>query len=154
MKKSLIRLTENDLYNMVKSVLTEIYTNQNIPKFLYHKSPYSIREKILQQGLIPKVGASYQAHWENELSLTPYIFLYDHNTIKNGEYDSTWDDDIWQIDTSKLDLSHLFNDPDELMIGCLVYDQPIPPSAIKLVYQGSNKDSWDIKTSHSHIYNA
>ena len=118
----------------------------------HHKSPYLVRKEILKQGLIPQVGASYQAHWEDKDNLTPYIFLYDHETIENGEYDSTYDDDIWQIDTSQLDLSHLFTDPDEDMVGCLAYDLPIPTKAIKLVYRGSKKDSWDVKASHSNIY--
>lgn len=151
----IVRLTETDLHNIIKKTINRIMLESNIqhcPKFLYHKSPYLARKEILKQGLIPQVGASYQAHWEGEENLTPYIFLYDHETIENGEYDSTYDDDIWQIDTSQLDLSHLFPDPDEDMVGCLAYDLPIPPKAMKLIYKGSKKDSWDVKVSHSNIY--
>ena len=108
---------------------------------------------ILKKGLLPSVGDSYKAHWDDKEDLTPYIFLYDHNTINGGEYDSTYDDDIYAIDVSQLDKEHLFNDPDGSMNGCFAYDIPIPTSAIKLVYKGTEGDSDErLMAKHSHIY--
>lgn len=120
-------------------------------KYLYHKSGYFNRKSILKNGLIPQVGPSYQAHWDDAENLKPYIFLYDHNKVPDGEYDSTYDDDIYSVDLSQLDKSHLFRDPDSSMKGCWVYDKIISPSAIKLVYKGSKKDSGDLSL-HSQIY--
>ena len=156
MNKKLIRLTESDLHRIIKEsiyrIITEIDTNGH-SKVLYHKSPISCRGSILKKGLLPSVGDSYKAHWDDREDLTPYIFLYDHNTINGGEYDSTYDDDIYAVDVSQLDNEHLFNDPDNGMNGCFVYDIPIPSSAIKLVYKGSEGDSDErLMSKHSHIY--
>ena len=156
MGKKLIRLTESDLHRIIKEsiyrIITEIDTNRH-SRVLYHKSPISCRMSILKKGLLPSVGDSYKAHWDDKEDLTPYIFLYDHNTINGGEYDSTYDDDIYAIDVSQLDKEHLFNDPDGSMNGCFVYDIPIPTSAIKLVYKGTEGDSDErLMAKHSHIY--
>ena len=156
MGKKLIRLTESDLHRIIKEsiyrIITEIDTNRH-SRVLYHKSPISCRMSILKKGLLPSVGDSYKAHWDDKEDLTPYIFLYDHNTINGGEYDSTYDDDIYAIDVSQLDKEHLFNDPDGSMNGCFAYDIPIPTSAIKLVYKGTEGDSDErLMAKHSHIY--
>lgn len=156
MGKKLIRLTEGDLHRIIKKsiyrIITEIDTNRH-SIVLYHKSPISCRMSILKKGLLPSVGDSYKAHWDDKEDLTPYIFLYDHNTINGGEYDSTYDDDIYAIDVSQLDKEHLFNDPDGSMNGCFAYDIPIPTSAIKLVYKGTEGDSDErLMAKHSHIY--
>jgi hypothetical protein len=109
--KKLIRLTESDLHRIIKEsiyrIITEIDTNGH-PIVLFHKSPISCRKSILKKGLLPSVGDSYKAHWDDREDLTPYIFLYDHNTINGGEYDSTYDDDIYAVDVSQLDNEHLF----------------------------------------------
>lgn len=125
--------------------------NEGRMSVLYHKSGYFNRKSILKNGLIPQVGPSYQAHWDDAEDLKPYIFLYDHNKVPDGEYDSTYDDDIYAIDVKQLDKSSLSKDPDRDMKGCYVYSAPIPPSAIKLVYKGSKKDSGDLSL-HSNIY--
>ena len=156
MNKKLIRLTESDLHRIIKEsiyrIITEIDTNGH-SIVLFHKSPISCRKSILKKGLLPSVGDSYKAHWDDREDLTPYIFLYDHNTINGGEYDSTYDDDIYAVDVSQLDNEHLFNDPDNGMNGCFVYDIPIPTSAIKLVYKGTEGDSDEkLMAKHSHIY--
>jgi GNAT superfamily N-acetyltransferase len=156
MNKKLIRLTESDLHRIIKEsiyrIITEIDTNGH-SIVLFHKSPISCRKSILKKGLLPSVGDSYKAHWDDREDLTPYIFLYDHNTINGGEYDSTYDDDIYAVDVSQLDNEHLFNDPDNDMNGCFVYDIPIPTSAIKLVYKGTEGDSDErLMAKHSHIY--
>ena len=121
------------------------------PRFLYHKAPIGVRQSIMKNGLKPSIGDSYKAHWDDSEDLRPYVFLYDHNAIDNGEYDSTYDDDIWAVDVSQLDKRHIFRDPDKSMKGCFVYDIPIPSSAIKIVYNGSENDSSDL-SSHYSIY--
>lgn len=157
MTKKIIKLTEGDLHRIIKKTISKILAEKTeikqYPKVLYHKSPISVRNLILKKGLIPTVGDSYKAHWDDKDDLTPYVFLYDHNAIKNGEYDSTYDDDIYAVDTSQLNKKHLFDDPDNEMIGCYAYDMAIPTSAIKLVYKGSKNDSNDIlMKKHSYIY--
>lgn len=144
------------MYNRIRMIVEGVvnkFLTENTMTTLYHKSPISCRESILKNGLQPSVGSSYQAHWDDREDLTPYIFLYDHNTVNDGEYDSTYDDDIYAVDVAQLDMEHLFHDPDEYMNGCYVYDLSIPPSAIKLVYEGSEGDStMELISKHSHIY--
>ena len=154
MKKLIIKLTESDLHRIIKNSVYQVITETiryKLPRFLYHKAPIAVRQSIMKNGLIPSVGDSYKAHWNDKEDLNPYIFLYDHNTVNNGEYDSTYDDDIYAVDVSQLDKKHIFRDPDKSMKGCLVYDIPIPISAIKMVYKGSKRDSSDLSV-HSHIY--
>ena len=154
MRKLIIKLTESDLHRIIKDSVCQVITETiryKFPKYLYHKAPISFRKSILRKGLIPSVGASYKAHWDDAEDLKPYVFLYDHNAVDDGEYDSTYDDDIYAVDVSQLDRKHIFRDPDKTMKGCLVYDLPIPPSTIRLIYKGSKKDSNDLSV-HSHIY--
>ena len=154
MRKLIIKLTESDLHRIIKESVCQVITETiryKLPRLLYHKAPIAARQSIMKNGLIPSVGDSYKAHWDDREDLKPYIFLYDHNTIDNGEYDSTYDDDVYAVDVSQLDKKHIFRDPDKTMKGCLVYDLPIPLSAIKLVYKGSKRDSSDLSV-HSNIY--
>jgi len=154
MNKKIIRLTESDLHRIIKNSVCQVITEvirYKFPRLLYHKAPIAARQSIMKNGLIPSVGDSYKAHWDDREDLKPYIFLYDHNTVNNGEYDSTYDDDIYAVDVSQLDKKHIFRDPDKSMKGCLAYDIPIPISAIKMVYKGSKRDSSDLSV-HSNIY--
>lgn len=144
--KEIVRLTEEDLHRIISEAVSGI-----LCQFLYHKAPVSVRKSIMKNGLVPSVGDSYRLHWEGEEGLVPYVFLYSHEEIKGGEYDSTYDDDIYAIDVSKLDMDYLDKDPDEYMTGCYAYRKIIPPSAIKLVYKGSKKDSGDL-SKHKSIY--
>ena len=121
-------------------------------RYLYHKSPIAFRKSILSTGLKPSVGDSYKCHYDDRDGLTPYVFLYDHNTVDGGEYDSTYDDDIYQVDCSYLDQDCIGPDPEKALRGCYTYSKPIPKEAIKLIYKGSTKDSDDL-SKHAHIYN-
>ena len=154
MRKLIIKLTESDLHRIIKDSICQVITETiryKLPRLLYHKAPIAARKSIMKNGLIPSIGDSYKAHWDDREDLKPYVFLYDHNTVNNGEYDSTYDDDIYAVDVSQLDKKHIFKDPDKSMKGCLAYDIPIPISAIKMVYKGSKRDSSDLSV-HSHIY--
>ena len=135
----------HDFINTLYDKNLELSKKINIPKFLYHKSPPSIRKEIENEGLKPKIGDSYKAHWEGEKKeneLEPVIFAYDKN---KKEYDTTWDDDIWEIDTNKLDNKNWKKDPDEYMTnkyGSIVYNKVIPKEAIKLIHKGSGKNNF------------
>ena len=95
-------------------------------------------------------------HYDENDNLTPYVFLYDHDTIKNGEYDTTYNDDIYRIKTSLLDKEKLNKDIDISMEGCFVYSELIHPNEVELVYRGNGLDLLDIseeeKKKHSWIY--
>ena len=112
---------------------------QNIPNKLYHKSPPNNREYIQLYGLMPYIGDSYKSHWDDREDLKPYIFLYDRNI---AEYDTTYDDDIYEIETKYLNKNLLDKDPDEYMYktrGCYVYPIKIESKFIKLIYKGTGE---------------
>lgn len=86
---------------------------------------------------MPKIGDSYKEHWDGHFKpneLTKCVFLSDGRI-----YDTTYDDDLWVIEVSKLDKTKLFKDPDNYLMDCLLYTGKIPTSAIKLVYEGSGE---------------
>ena len=106
-----------------------------VPNKLWHKGNPYFRKDILKYGLIPKVGESYQLHWSKpKEQLKPLIFLYD-KTI--AEYDSTYDDDIWEIDTSKLYKECFDIDKGLTVDWVYTYSKNIPLDCIKLIYKGS-----------------
>ena len=81
-------------------------------------------------------------YWEgSKKELEPVIFAYDKD---KKEYDSTYDDDIYEIDTTKLKKEDWKKDPDEGMydiFGSIVYSKKIPKDAIKLIYEGTGEDN-------------
>lgn len=121
----------------------------SFPKFLYHATDSRNRERILRYGLQPRCGYEYSDWWSFEgpngeepddddlpelvfLSDKPYTW-YD-NIVQNGKTD------IYQIDTSQLDLEYFFYDPDKYQRrqGSYCYSEVIPPSALRLINNGEN----------------
>lgn len=146
-----VSITESDIRKMVRECLYRVKNgvnlseskrprlkkpNQQIPNILYHVSNPHFRKNILAQGLKPMVGNSYRAHFDDINELLPVIFLKDKN-----DYDSTYNDDRWAIDTSTLDKSCIFADFDNYMAkhGCYVYTKPIPPHSIHLLHKGDGQ---------------
>lgn len=112
--------------------------NKEIPKYLFHKSsPYN-RLSIRHYGIVPQLGPSYICHWNFKKGLKPLVFLYDINICK---YDTTYDDDIYRIDTTKLDRRRLTMDPDRTMVGCFAYSAVIHDTCYEIVYKGKGKDN-------------
>ena len=124
----------------------EIYRRANeerIPRYLFHKGNPFFRGDILKYGLIPKIGDSYKlfitdpSRGKNHLDadeLRPMVFLYE----EPFEYDSTYDDDKYKVDTDLLDKSLFRHD---LLNNCYTYLSVIPPEAISLVYKGSGESA-------------
>jgi hypothetical protein len=109
------------------------------PKIVYHKSPPSVRKNIQKDGLKVMKGDSYMCHSPEE-SCPPAIFGYFGDI---DYYDSTWDDDIWEIDTKKIPEIEWFLDKEVGMAiqSAVVTYQNIPKDAIKLIYKGSGKSA-------------
>lgn len=105
---------------------------------LYHKSNPYYRQEIAKNGLLPMIGNSYRAYYDGipKRKLKPLVFMYDRNVT---EYNSTYDDDIWEIDIKQLNCRCIKKDMCPTLIGCYIYNKPIPTSAIKLIYKGSGK---------------
>ena len=107
------------------------------PKVIYHKSNPMFREKIEKEGLKIMKGDSYMCH-SPEKSCPPAIFGY---TGDVDYYDSTYDDDVWQIDVAKIPNHEWFIDKEvggHIQQAVVTY-QNIPREAIKIIYKGSGK---------------
>jgi hypothetical protein len=105
------------------------------PTIVYHHSNPIFRDSIALQGLLPMKGDSYTCHSPSE-DEPPAIF-----GCTNQDYDSTYDDDIYRIDTSLCNNTWY---KDNAVYGgdCVVTYEAIPLDAIELIYKGTGKDSF------------
>lgn len=105
------------------------------PKVL-HNAPPAVRESIRKNGLLPQVGDSYSLHYDNDTNLAPAIFALDISKTKE-RYDSTWDDDIWEINTEIANVSWFIDEG--AWEGCIVTFEKISPKSLTLIHKGTGK---------------
>lgn len=117
-----------------------LYENKNhlVPiepnRYVYHVSNPFYRNQIQQQGLIPKEKSEA---WLEDTPIEGKV-IFASNSDKN-RFDSTYDDDIYRIDTSKI-LNQWFFDPNfswKKNNPFIITFEPIPLEAIELIYSGS-----------------
>jgi hypothetical protein len=143
--------------------LTENINNPHLTpikvgRFVYHKSNPIFRKMIKKQGLIPK-GKSET--WLSDTKINGKVIFATNSINKDDWFDSTYDDDIYQIDTSKLK-NKWYNDPNftkkedwieynakkfrlpqnDNSYKHVITFEPIPASAIKLIYQGTGNSDF------------
>ena len=118
--------------NHLNSKLIEVIPN----KYVYHTSNPVFRDKISKEGLIPK-GKSET--WLSDTNIDGKVIFVVNSNKEDYRFDSTYDDDIYRIDTTKLN-NKWYNDPnfDSDGLHLITFDK-IPLSAIKLIYKGSFK---------------
>lgn len=100
---------------------------------LYHVSNPTFRENILKNGLIPKTGPSYEAHYEDK-TMGDAIFVSTENN-----YDSTYDDDRYEISLTEEEFRLLGFREDKEVENALYTKKPIPAKKLKLLYRGSGE---------------
>jgi GNAT superfamily N-acetyltransferase len=149
-----------DLKQFIKTTIRE-YLNENnnshlvevIPnKYVYHTSNPIFRDKISKEGLIPK-GKSES--WLSDTKIDGNVIFVVNSNKKKYFWDSTYDDDIYQIDTTKLN-NKWYNDPNFDSDGLhLITFENIPPNSIKLIYKGSFSldESINIENPSTDEYN-
>lgn len=103
---------------------------------LYHVSNPAFRKSILENGLIPKTGPSYKAHYE-EKTMGDAIFV----STKN-DYDSTYDDDRYEISFTEKEFSLMDFKEDREAKNALYTKKPIPAEKLKLLYRGSGESTF------------
>jgi hypothetical protein len=111
-------------------------------KFVIHKSNPIWRENILETGLQASVGDCYKTYSQNfsEEECEPAIFATDSEN-ENYWFDSTWDDDVWLINTDCAEVTwykdkHYRGGDYEYHI--LTFEN-ILPKCIKLIYEGTGE---------------
>ena len=109
-------------------------------KFVVHKSNPVWRENIELTGLQASVGECYQLYVGGDVECKPAIFATDSLNEKDM-FDSTYDDDIWVIDTECAGVkwySDKHFEGGDYKHHILTFDN-IPPECIRLEYKGTGK---------------
>jgi predicted metal-dependent HD superfamily phosphohydrolase len=118
-----------NLLKLIEFVRTNVKSN----KFVYHSSNPYYRESILKEGLIPK-GKSET--WLSNTKIDDKVIFVSNSDDKNKWFNSTYDDDIYKIDTTGLK-NKFFLDPNFNSDLYLITYDPIPLENIKLIYKGT-----------------
>jgi len=117
-------------------------------RYLYHTSNSFFRDNIYKGGLIPK-GKSET--WLSDTKIDGKVIFAVNSDNKEDWWDSTYDDDIWRIDTSNLN-NKWYNDPNfEVDDNRIITFESIPSFSIELIYKGGGSDS--LKESNIDIMN-
>lgn len=119
------------LYEDYNSHLVEVKPN----RYLYHTSNPIFRDKIAKEGLIPK-GKSEA--WLSNTKIDGEVIFVVNSNKENYRFDSTYDDDIYIIDTTKLD-NKWYNDPNFNDSLHLITFDKIPLDSIELIYKGTGE---------------
>ena len=109
-------------------------------RVVVHKSNPVWREDIELTGLQVSVGDCYQSHIGDDVECRPAIFATD-SLEKKDQFDSTYDDDIWLIDTKCASVTWYKDKHFEFgdYQKHIVTFENIPPECLKLIYKGSGK---------------
>lgn len=115
-------------------------------KYVAHTSNPINRDNISKTGLQVSLGECYliyaDSNYGEDEECVPAVFAT--NSIKKKDlFDSTYDDDIWVIDTEIAGVQW-YNDAhfEGGDYKHIVTFEDIPVEAIRLVYKGTGRDSW------------
>jgi hypothetical protein len=116
-------------------------------RYVVHSSNPSNRDNISTTGLQVSLGECYliyaDSNYEEDDECVPAIFATD-SLKKKDMFDSTYDDDIWVIDTERAGVQWYkdahFDGGDTKHI---VTFEDIPVDAIRLIYKGTGGDTWN-----------
>jgi hypothetical protein len=116
-------------------------------KYVVHSSNPSNRDNISVTGLQTSLGECYliyaDSNYEEDEECVPAIFAT-NSTKKKDMFDSTYDDDIWVIDTERAGVQWYkdahFDGSDYKHI---VTFENIPVDAVRLIYKGTGGDTWN-----------
>ena len=116
-------------------------------RYVVHSSNPSNRENISTTGLQVSLGECYliyaDSNYGEDEECVPAIFATD-SIKKKDMFDSTYDDDIWVIDTERANVQWYkdahFDGGDTKHI---VTFEDILEDAIRLIYKGTGGDTWN-----------
>ena len=132
--KQFIKTTIREFLNENKnSHLTEVIPN----KYVYHTSNPIFRDKISKEGLIIK---SKSEAWLSDTNIDGKVIFAVNSDNKEDWWNSTYDDDIYKIDTTNLN-NKWYNDPNfDLEDKRIITFENIPFNSIQLIYKGTGSD--------------
>jgi hypothetical protein len=119
--------------SFLNSHLVEVEPN----KYLYHTSNPIFRDNIVKEGLIPK-GKSEA--WLSDTKIDGEVIFAVNSDDKEDWFDSTYDDDIYKIDTTNLK-NKWYVDPNfDLEDDRIITFERIPLDSIELIYKGTGNN--------------
>lgn len=149
------RVTKVEVIKAGEIINERFYSKENVMgkkvipnKYVYHSSPIVWRESISDTGLVCSSGECYTSHAGDD-DCEPAVFATNSDN-KEEWFDSTYDDDVWRIDTKKAGVTwykdkHFkgMKHPEFGDYKHIVTFENIPVSAIELVHKGTGKSTWD-----------
>jgi hypothetical protein len=106
-------------------------------KIVIHKSTPKNRDRILEQGLKVRAGECYKTYAGYGEKCIPAIFAT-NSVNKRAWFDSSYDDDIWEIDTTMIpDVKWYKDNHYEPTKKHIVTFENIPSEALTLKYEGT-----------------
>jgi hypothetical protein len=116
-------------------------------RYVVHSSNPSNRENISTTGLQVSLGECYliyaDSNYGEDEECVPAVFATD-SIKKKDMFDSTYDDDIWVIDTERAGVQWYkdahFDGGDTKHI---VTFEDVPADAVRLIYKGTGGDTWN-----------
>jgi len=106
-------------------------------RYVYHSSNPMFRDKIAKEGLIPQ-GRS--AAWLSDTKIDGEVIFAVNSDNKDDWWDSTFDDDMYQVDTTGLK-NVWYNDPNfDVEDKRIITFEAIPLRSIKLIHKGTGND--------------
>ena len=109
-------------------------------KYVYHTSNPIFRDKISKMGLMPK-GKSDA--WLSNTKIDGKVIFAVNSDIKDDWWNSGYDDDLYRIDTTKLN-NKWYYDPNflgginkDITTDRIITFDPIPKESIELIYKGT-----------------
>ena len=138
------------LRESIKRILREEYSpagKEIIPnRIVVHKSNPIFRNNIMSEGLKAKAGECYKIYAGYGEKCIPAIFAT-NSTNKRASFDSTYDDDVWEIDTEMIPDVKWYKDRHyESTKKHIVTFENIPVDAITLKHEGTGND-WGLMES-------
>jgi hypothetical protein len=142
-----------NLQESIRKILREDYSpagKEIIPNtIVVHKSNPIFRDNIMSEGLKVKDGECYKIYVGYGTKCKPAIFAT--NSInERAWFDSTYDDDIWEINTEMIPDVKWYKDRHfESIKKHIVTFQNIPSEALTLKYEGSGRSEDFLEESMS-----
>jgi hypothetical protein len=137
--KKFIKTTMKDFFmneNKNNTHLIEVKPNE----YVYHTSNPLCRDDISREGLIPQ-GMS--GAWLSNTKIDGEVIFAVNSDNKESWWESTWDDDIYRINTKNLN-NKWYCDPNfDLDDKRIITFESIPLNSIELIYKGTGEELED-----------
>ncbi len=142
-----------DVKKFVEKLLSEDLDNgkKKLNKYVYHTSAPINRDRIEKNGITPHRGDQ----WLSDTKIEGNAVFATNSDNPKDWFDSTYDDDVWRIDTTKISNAKWFMDPNfswDKKYKHIYTKSAIPRNAIELIKNGTGKDLLETQSKFSDDY--